>query len=336
MSARPTDPTAPSASERREGSLAVAREVLRTETRALAKLAEELDEAAFAQALDVLLACEGRIVTTGMGKSGIIARKIAGTLASTGSPAFFLHPAEAGHGDLGMIVDGDVVVALSHSGETAEVVALLPAVRRLGASLIALVGERDSTLGTEADVMLHVGIDAEACPLGLAPTASTTAALALGDALAMALLNERGFGSDEFARFHPRGSLGRRLVRVRDVMHAGDRMPSVPVGTTLAEAVGEMSAKTLGMTIVTDEGGHVAGVVTDGDLRRAMQRGVTREATVAECMTTGPATIGSEALASEALHLLEERRITSLVVVGAEGLPIGVVHLHDLWRTQMV
>lgn len=325
-----------SRAERRSDSLRVAREVLDTEARALAQLADNLDEDVFSAALDALLACRGRIVCTGMGKSGIIARKIAGTLASTGTPAFFLHPAEAGHGDLGMIVDGDAVVALSHSGETAELVALLPAIRRIGVALVALVGETGSTLAQEADVVLHVGVDAEACPLGLAPTASTTAALALGDALAMALLNERGFGADEFARFHPRGSLGRRLVRVRDVMHGGDDVPRVSRDATLAEAVAEMTSKGLGMTVVDDSGGDVMGIITDGDLRRAMQRGLDRRASVHECMSRDPARVDASALASEALHELEERKITSLIVTDDGGVAVGVVHLHDLWRTQMV
>lgn len=321
---------------RRARSLEVAREVLRAEATALSKLAAELDENALSRALDVLLACRGRIVCTGMGKSGIIARKIAGTLASTGSPAFFLHPAEAGHGDLGMIVDGDVVVALSHSGETAELLGLLPAVRRLTVGLIAMVGEPESTLGREADVVLHVGIDAEACPLGLAPTASTTAALALGDALAMSLLNERGFGAEDFASFHPRGALGRRLVRVRHVMHTGGQVPRVRANAPLPEAIREITAKGLGFTIVESAGGRLEGVITDGDLRRRLQGGGSMEAPAGECMTTDPVVVEADALATEALRRLEERRITALVVVDGAGAVIGVVHLHDLWRTQMV
>ncbi len=321
---------------RRSESLAVAREVLRTEAAALAKLAETLDEAALSRALDLLLGCRGRIVCTGMGKSGIIARKIAGTMASTGTPAFFLHPAEAGHGDLGMVVDGDVVVALSHSGETAELLALLPAIRRLDVGLIALVGDGDSTLAREADVTLLADVDAEACPLGLAPTASTTAALALGDALAMALLKERGFSAEEFASYHPRGSLGRRLVRVRDVMHSGEQLPCVAADVLLAEAIGEMTRKGLGMTVVVDGDRTLVGVLTDGDLRRLLQRGVGAGAAVRECMTREPVTVAGDALATEALRLLEARRITALVVVDEARRPVGVVHLHDLWRTQMV
>lgn len=322
--------------DRRRASLQVAREVLRTEADALGKLAREMDEAAVGRALDVLLACSGRIVCTGMGKSGIIARKVAGTLASTGSPAFFLHPAEAGHGDLGMIVDGDVVVALSHSGETAEVVALLPSIRRMDVTLVALVGEADSTMAREADVVLHIDVDNEACPLGLAPTASTTAALALGDALAMALLRERGFSADEFARFHPHGALGRRLVRVRDVMRTGEQIPRAALDTRLAEAIREMSRGGLGMVVVEDAEGRVAGIITDGDLRRMLERGVELEEPVSTCMTPEPVTVAADALATEALRLLEERRITSLVVVDTDRRVEGVVHLQHLWRTQMV
>lgn len=321
---------------RRQEALGVARQVLDTEAAALRKLAEGLDEQAISLALDALLACRGRIVCTGMGKSGIIARKLAGTLASTGSPALFLHPAEAGHGDLGMIVDGDVVIALSHSGETAELAALLPAVRRMDVTLLCMVGHIDSTLGREADVALHVDIDEEACPLGLAPTASTTAALALGDALAMALLKERGFNSEDFAGLHPRGALGRRLVRVANVMHTGAQMPTVRDTVSLAVAVDEISSKGLGMTVVNDRGGRCVGVVTDGDLRRLLQRGVDLQAPVRDCMTADPVRVAPDALATEALRLLEERRITALVVAGEDRRTVGVVHLHDLWRTQMV
>lgn len=322
--------------ERRCASLRVAREVLRIEADALDKLAREIDEEAVGQALDLLMGCAGRIVCTGMGKSGIIAKKIAGTLASTGSPAFFLHPAEAGHGDLGMIVDGDVVVALSHSGETAEVLSLLPAIRRLGVKLVALVGEPCSTLAQEADVTLRVGIDSEACPLGLAPTASTTAALAMGDALAMALLSERGLSADEFASFHPRGALGRALVRVRDVMHMGDQVPRARVDTPLAAAVQEMSRKGLGMSVIEDDDGRLAGIVTDGDLRRMLERQVDLQRPVSACMTADPVTVSADALATEALRMMEERRITSLIVADGDRRVLGVVHLHDLWRTQMV
>jgi len=322
--------------KRREASVEVARQVVRTEAAALEKLEREFDEVAFGEALDVLLACSGRIVCTGMGKSGIIAKKLAGTLASTGSPAFFLHPAEAGHGDLGMIVDGDAVIALSHSGNTAEIVSLLPSMRRLDVRLIAFVGNMESSLARESDVVLHVGIDEEACPLGLAPTASTTAALALGDALAMALLQERGFGPEDFAGFHPRGSLGRRLLRVAAVMHTGDQLPCVPQSARLRDAVAEMSDKGLGMTVVCDPDRGVAGILTDGDLRRLMERETSLDLPVAECMTVEPAQVGPEALATEALRLLEEGKITCLTVIDESSRLVGVVHLHDLWRTQMI
>jgi arabinose-5-phosphate isomerase len=321
---------------RRRLSLDVARQVVRTEAAALELLETNLDEAAVGAALDVLLACSGRIACTGMGKSGIIARKLAATLASTGSPAFFIHPAEAGHGDLGMIVDGDVVVALSHSGNTAEIVGLLPSMRRLNVRLIALVGNMDSTLAAEADVVLHVGIEEEACPLGLAPTASTTAALALSDALAMALVEERGFSLEDFAGFHPRGSLGRQLLRVSAVMHTGDQLPCIGGDAPLRDAIAEMTAKGLGVTVVCAADASVAGIITDGDLRRLMERGTSLDATAADCMSVEPARIGPEALATEALRLLEERRITCLAVTDDSDRLVGVVHLHDLWRTQMI
>ncbi len=320
----------------RRAGLEMARQVLRTEARALEKLADGLDEEALGRALDLLLACDKRLVCSGMGKSGIIARKLAATLASTGSPAFFLHPAEAGHGDLGMLVDGDVFIALSHSGDTGEIVALLPAIRRLNVRLIAIVGDSGSTIAREADVVLRIDVDAEACPLGLAPTASTTAALALGDALAMALLVERGFGVEEFARFHPKGSLGRRLLRVRTVMHTGDQVPRVDETASLAAAIEEMTAKGLGMTLVESADGRVAGIITDGDVRRIVQSGIDIDSLARECMTPNPVLIAADALAPEALRLLEESRITVLVVGGGDRRAVGVVHLHDLWRTQMV
>ncbi len=320
----------------RRAGLEMARQVLQTEARALEKLAEGLDEEALGRALDVLLACDTRVVCSGMGKSGIIARKLAATLASTGSPAFFLHPAEAGHGDLGMLVDGDVFIALSHSGDTGEIVALLPAIRRLNVRLIAMVGDPDSIIAREADVVLCIDVDAEACPLGLAPTASTTAALALGDALAMALLKERGFGVDEFARFHPKGSLGRRLLRVRTVMHTGDQVPRVGETASFAVAIEEMTAKGLGMTLVESADGRVVGIITDGDVRRIVQSGIDTDSSARDCMTPNPVLIDADALAAEALRVLEESRITVLVVDGGDRRAVGVVHLHDLWRTQMV
>ena len=322
---------------RHAGGLEVARDVLRIEAATLSHLAHDFDADAFDDALETLLECHGRVVCMGMGKSGIIAKKIAGTLASTGSPALFLHPAEAAHGDLGMLTDGDMVIALSHSGETAEVVALLPAIRRLDVRLLALVGDPDSVLAREADIVLHVGVQEEACPLRLAPTASTTAALALGDALAMALLHERGFGAEEFAAMHPRGSLGRRLLRVGAVMHGGADVPTVGPDAPLRDVVRVMTAKGLGMTAVVDEGGRVLGIITDGDVRRLVEGDSEPQRRRAESfMTREPSTTTGDALATEALRELERRKITSLLVVGPERRLEGVVHLHDLWRTEMI
>lgn len=334
----PPEPSPHERSASRQRALEVAQEVLETEARALASLSERFDADAFDRALDLLLGCRGRVVCAGMGKSGIIAKKLAGTLASTGSPAFFLHPADAGHGDLGMVVEGDVVIALSHSGETRELLNLLPAVKRLGLPLIALVGEPESTLAREADVVLRADIEAEACPLGLAPTASTTAALAVGDALAMASLEERGFSVDDFVATHPRGTLARELLRVKDVMHTAPEVPRVRADATLAAVVAEMSEKGFGMTSVVDDEGRLQGIITDGDLRRLLERtGGTPEATVAaDAMTGDPVCVEKSALATEALRLMESGRITSLLVVDGERRPEAVVHLHDLWRTEMI
>jgi arabinose-5-phosphate isomerase len=326
------------ASARRRRALELAREVLRIEALALTQLADRFEPEAFDRALDLLLGCAGRVVVSGMGKSGIIARKLAGTLASTGSPALFLHPAEAGHGDLGMLVEGDVLIAISQSGNTNEVVAMLPTIKRLGVPLIAIVGAEGSTLGREADVVINAAVEQEACPLGLVPTASTTAALAVGDALAMALLEERGFSADDLAANHPRGSLGRQLLRVAHVMHTGAEMPMVAEGAGMAEVLAEMSAKGLGMTTVAGEAGRLVGVITDGDLRRLLEtRGEAALGTHAgDWMTPEPVCIRADALATEALRRMEESKITSLPVVDDEHRPEGVVHLHDLWRTEMI
>jgi arabinose-5-phosphate isomerase len=315
-------------------TLDIARRVLQTEANAIQSLIERLD-GQFETAIELLLACRGRAIVTGMGKSGIISRKIAATLSSTGTSAFFLHPAEALHGDLGMVREDDVVIALSHSGETEELVRLLEAIRRIGAKLIALTGTRDSTLGRAADVAIDCGIAEEACPMNLVPTASTTAALAMGDAIAMTLLERKGFKEEEFARLHPGGKLGRRLLRVAAAMHTGDQVPIVAPATPMAQVIHEMSSKRLGMTCVAD-GGALTGIVTDGDLRRHMES--NRDLltlTASHVMTKHPATIEPDCLAVDALRIMEERRITSLVVVGG-GRIEGVVHLHDLWRTQMI
>lgn len=314
----------------------LARKVLRTEAAAILGLVDRLD-ASFERAVQLLFECRGRVVVTGMGKSGIICRKIAATLSSTGTSAFFLHPAEAIHGDLGALRDDDVVIAMSHSGETEELIRLLESIRRIGARLIALTGRPESTLARAADVTLNCGIAEEACPLGLAPTASTTAALALGDALAMTLCVRKGFREEDFASLHPGGGLGRRLIRVENAMHAGDAAPRVRLGTRMPDVFHEMSSKRLGMTCVVDDQDRLAGVFTDGDLRRLMSRtSDVLHLTAAEVMTPGPVTIDRHLLAVEALRIMESRKITSVVVVDAERRVEGVVHLHDLWRTQMI
>jgi arabinose-5-phosphate isomerase len=329
MSAAPIDPAHMSAQE-----LALARKVLETEAAAILGLVSTLDQR-FADAVDRLHACRGRVVVTGMGKSGIICRKIAATLSSTGTPAYFLHPAEAVHGDLGIIQSDDVVIALSHSGETHEVLRVLEAIKRIGATLIALTGNAASTLGQAADVTLDTHVNEEACPLNLAPTASTTAALALGDALAMTLLVRRGFREEDFAHLHPGGKLGKRLMRAEALMTTGSGMPSVAVSAPMRATLREMSAKRLGMTCVVHADGRLAGIITDGDLRRHLGASDTvLEQTAGEIMTPDPVTIGPGLLAVEALKMLEERRISSLIVVERER-PVGVLHLHDLWRTEM-
>ncbi len=317
-------------------TLPLAREVFQVEAAAVSALADRLD-GAFSSAVDMLLQCGGRVVVSGIGKSGHIARKVAATFASTGTPAFFVHPAEASHGDLGMISPDDVVVAFSNSGETAELLAILPTVKRLGAGLIALTGNPASTLAKLADASLDTSVAKEACPLNLAPTASTTAQLAMGDALAVALLHAKGIGPNDFARSHPGGALGRKLLtRVADVMRTGERVPVVPVGATLAEAVLEMSRKQMGMTAVVDDAGRIAGMFTDGDLRRALEKIADfRNARIADVMTVAPRTIGADALATEAVHLMESARITQLLV-GENGVLMGALNMHDLFRSKVV
>jgi arabinose-5-phosphate isomerase len=313
-----------------------ARRVLQIESEAIAALIPRLDDS-FDRAVALLADCKGRVVTTGMGKSGIVCKKIAATLASTGTPALFLHPAEAIHGDLGMLASGDVVVALSNSGETQELVQLLDTIKRLGLPLIALVGNLQSTIARHADLALDVGVSQEACSFGLAPTASTTASLALGDALAVAVSEQRGFCLEDFARLHPGGRLGKRLLHVEDLMHTGDEIPRVNAEAGMEEVIYEMSRKGLGITSVTDETGRLVGVISDGDLRRLLQR--ERDAALAktarQCMTRTPVTIGRTEMATAALNLLEQKKITSLMVVGPDGSLVGVIHLHDLWGTEM-
>jgi arabinose-5-phosphate isomerase len=319
-------------------TLALARDVLVTEAGAISALSARLGDA-FVAAVTLVLNCRGRVVVSGIGKSGHIARKLAATLASTGTPAFFVHPAEASHGDLGMITPDDVVVALSNSGETDELVLLMPHLKRAGARIVALTGNEQSSLAQAADVHLDVAVDAEACPLGLAPTASTTAALALGDALALALLDARGFSVEDFARSHPGGSLGRRLLtQVRDVMRTGPAVPAVTVDATLGAAVVEMSGKGMGMTAVLDGDGRVAGIFTDGDLRRCLERvSDIGTAKVAAVMTRTPRTIGPDRLAIDCVELMETApKVSQLLVVDAGGRLVGALHLHDLFRARVV
>ena len=313
----------------------LARRVIETEAAAIGALADRLDER-FDAAVRMLDACAGRVIVTGMGKSGIISRKIAATLASTGTPAFFLHPAEAVHGDLGVVQDDDVVVALSHSGETNEILRLIDTIRRVGARLVCLTGAPGSTLARTADVALDCGVRVEACPLNLVPTASTTASLALGDALAMTLLARKGFREEDFAGLHPGGGLGKRLLQAGRLMHTGDAVPAVGAATPMPAVLREMTAKKLGMACVLDAAGRLAGVITDGDLRRQLLGGRPLSArTAGDVMSAAPHTIAASTLAAQALHLMEAHRITALVVVGDAGQVEGVVHLHDLWRTEL-
>ncbi len=320
--------------------------VVRIEAEALRELAERISgpmAAEFECAVECLHSCGGRVVVTGMGKSGIIARKIAATLSSTGTPALYLHPAEAVHGDLGMLVKGDVVLALSYSGETEEILQLLATIRRIGSKLVTITGDqlyngssKRSTLAKAADIALDCSVAQEACSMGLAPTASTTAMLALGDALAMALAEKRGFKEEDFANLHPGGKLGKRLARVSQLMHTGDAVPRVERTTKMPEAIYEMSRKGLGITTVVEKG-KLLGVISDGDLRRLLERrsdilGLTAE----ECMTRNPKTIAADEFAAGALNIMEQKKITSLIVTNAEGIVEGIIHLHDLWGTQMV
>jgi arabinose-5-phosphate isomerase len=319
--------------------LALARKVLETEAAAILALIPRIDER-FDRAIELLRGCRGRVILTGMGKSGIICRKIAATLTSTGTASLFLHPAEALHGDLGVIQGDDVVIAVSSSGETVEVLRLLETIRRVGARLVSVTGVMSSTLAEAADVTLDCSVAAEACPLNLAPTASTTAALAIGDALAMTLLAAKGFKQEDFANLHPGGKLGKQFMRVETLMHAGRDLPLVRESTRMRDVIYEMSRKGLGMTCVANADGELLGIITDGDLRRLMERtggNETLALTAAEVMTRDPVTIAPRTLAAQALNVLEQRKITALVV--ADGQPqraVGVIHLHDLWRTEMV
>ena len=318
-------------------TLGVARHVLEIEARALQHLITRLD-ASFTLAVEKILACTGRVVVSGLGKTGHVARKIASTLASTGTPAFFVHAAEAGHGDLGMVTRDDVVLALSNSGESSELLAIVPVIKRQGAVLIAMTGNAQSALATQADVHLYAGVEKEACPLNLAPTASTTAALALGDALAVALMRARGFTRDEFALSHPGGTLGRQLLTlVRDVMRTGDAIPAVAESVTAMDAMREMSRGMMGMTAIVNARREVVAIFTDGDLRRAIEKGVDlRNTPIAQVMTRLPRTINPDHLAAEAVQIMERNKVNQLLVVDAHGELAGALNMHDLFRAKVV
>ena len=321
----------------------VAKRVLETEIEGLRRVMERLgSDDEFDRAVELVFDSPGRVVVTGMGKSGLIGQKVAATLASTGTPAFFVHPGDAAHGDLGMLVKGDVLLALSYSGETEEITQLLPALKRMGVSILAFTGVKDSALGRASDVTLDIGVEREACPLNLAPTASTTAMMAVGDALAVALLERHGFEEEDFGRLHPAGSLGKKLLQVSEIMHGGDKVPRVKLSAPIPDVIYEMSRKGLGLAVVTetdaDGDSRIAGIITDGDLRRLMekQKDKTLSLTAGDCMHATPATIGADEFAIAALRLMNDRKITSVLVTDGEGRLAGVVHIHDFWSTKLL
>jgi arabinose-5-phosphate isomerase len=318
-------------------SLETGRRVLRIEAQALQEVLERLDSS-FERAVELLLCCKGRVVVTGMGKSGLIGRKVSGTLSSTGTPSFFLHPAEALHGDLGMLARGDALLAITYGGETEEILNLLETLKRLEMPIVTLTGKPGSTLALASDVVIDVSVKEEACTLNLAPTASTAVAMAVGDALAVSLLERRGFKPDDFAALHPAGRLGKKLLRVEHLMHSGNAVPRVSPATPMPATFHEMSAKKLGMTTVTAPDGKLLGILTDGDLRRLMEKhgGDTLSMTAGDCMVRTPQTISPNLLASEALNLMEKKKITSVVVVDGAQRVLGVVHLHDLWTLELI
>jgi arabinose-5-phosphate isomerase len=321
-----------------DNALDIAKKVLKIEAEAVYALIEKLNSN-FEKAVEIIYKSKGRVVVTGMGKSGLVGKKLAATMASTGTPAFFLHPAEASHGDLGMVTSDDVIIAISNSGETEEVLGLIPFLKRSNVHIISVAGNPDSTLSRVADVTLDVSVKEEACPIGVVPTASTTAAIAMGDALAVALLLKRGFKEEDFAFFHPRGSLGKKLfIKVKDLMHIGASLPVVPLDTHMSKALIEMSSKRLGLTVVLDNKGRIAGIVTDGDVRRGLEKwgGRLFELTAGEVMTRNPKTISEEELAAKALSIMENLSITALVVPDNEGRPVGIIHLHDILRQGIV
>ena len=316
-------------------TIELAKKVLKTEAEAILNVMNRLN-ADFLKAVDLLSACKGKVVITGMGKSGIICRKIAATMSSTGTPAVFMHPAEAIHGDLGIVAEGDIVIAVSNSGETEEILQLLEVLHRMGVPIIGMSSNPESSLARYSTLHLDVGVSKEACPLNLAPTASTTATLALGDALSMALLVKKGFKEEDFAIRHPGGALGKKLMKVGELMHTGDAIPRVLLGASMKDAIYQMSSKTFGITAVVDGAGVLKGVISDGDLRRLFQKDEhLLKKTAGECMKPDPRTITSDALASDALRIFEERKITSLFITDAAGKLQGLIHLHDLWRVKL-
>ena len=318
--------------------LDIAKKVLKTEAEAVYALIEKLNSN-FEKAVEIIYKSTGRVVVTGMGKSGLVGKKISATLSSTGTPAFFLHPAEASHGDLGMVTSDDVIIAISNSGETEEILGLIPFLKRFDVNIISITGNPDSSLSKLADVTLDVSVKEEACPIGIVPTASTTAAMAMGDALAVALLLKRGFKEEDFAVFHPKGSIGKKLfIKVKDLMHIGDSLPAVQLDTPMSKAIIEMASKRLGLTVVLDNNGRIAGIVTDGDVRRGLEKwgGKLFELTAGVVMTKNPKTISEEELAAKALSIMQSYSITALVVSDNDGKPIGIIHLHDILRQGIV
>lgn len=318
--------------------LDIAKKVLKTEAEAVHALIEKLNSD-FEKAVDILFKSKGRVVVSGMGKSGLVGKKIAATLASTGTPAFFLHPAEASHGDLGMVTERDVIIAISNSGETDELTGLIPFLKRFDIKLISMTGNPGSSLSKASDVTLDVSVREEACPMGIVPTASTTATMAMGDAIAVALLVKRGLNEKDFAFFHPSGTIGKRLfITVKDLMHTGDRLPVVSIDTPMSRAVIEMSSKRLGHTIVTDKDKRITGVITDGDVRRGLEKWRRKffEMTAEKIMTKRPKTISGEELAAKALSIMEGRSITALIIPDAAGKPVGIIHLHDILKQGIV
>ncbi len=311
------------------------KKVLEVEAKAVKNLIDRIDEQ-FDKAVEFLYQCKGKIVITGIGKSGLIAQKIAATFTSTGTPAIFMHPTEAVHGDLGIILEKDVVIAISYSGETKEIITLLEFLKRIGIKIIALTGNKNSKLAKHSDIVLDIGVEQEACPIGLVPTSSTTAALAMGDALAIAVMQKKGFGEEDFAFVHPRGQIGKRLLKVKHLMHTGEEIPIVRTNTPMRETVEEMTRKKLGVTCVIDEDKKLVGIITDGDLRRLLIKyGNFMNKTAGECMKFGPITIDKEELATKALNIMEEKKITSLIIKNNKDEVEGIIHLHDLWRTEM-